>query len=304
MIKEEMLKQIERLKHEKNAIILAHNYQSVDVQALADYRGDSLQLSITASEARADIIVFCGVRFMAETAAILNPSAKVLLPAADAGCPMADMINVEQLREFKQYYPGAVVVCYVNSSVEVKAESDVCCTSSNAVEIVNSIPKDREIIFVPDQNLGSWTARQTGRKIITWDGYCPIHHLRLTLEDVAKMRALYPDYTLIAHPECIPDVLDKADHVMSTSGMMDYVHANDKVIIATEHAMINYLQYLYPEKHIVALNPEAICKNMKKTSLEDVLQALQHEQHLITVDPQTAQAALRSLQRMVNSDWQ
>ncbi len=299
-----MLKQIDLLRHEKNAIILAHNYQSVDVQALADYRGDSLQLSITASKAQADIIVFCGVRFMAETAAILNPNAKVLLPAAGAGCPMADMINVEQLKEFKHYYPNAVVVCYVNSSVEVKAESDVCCTSSNAVQIVQSIPADRQIIFVPDQNLGDWTARQTGRKIITWDGYCPVHHLRLTLEDVEKMRAMYPDYTLIAHPECIPEVVDKADKVMSTSGMMDYIQANDKVIIATEHAMTNYMQYLYPEKHIVALNSEAICKNMKKTGLEDVLNALQKEQHLITVDPEIAQAALRSLQRMVNSDWQ
>jgi quinolinate synthase len=295
----EIIEQIKQLKAEKSAIILAHNYQAVEIQEAADYRGDSLQLSILAKEAKADIIVFCGVRFMAETAAILNPGARVLLPVADAGCPMADMITAEQLREFKAQHPGAVVICYVNSSVEVKAESDICCTSSNAVKIVSSIPKHTPILFVPDQNLGTWAAKQTGRNVIVWDGYCPVHHWGLTLRHLNEVKAKYPGYKLLAHPECRYEVLEHADLVMSTSGMMNYVAEHDEVILATENAMVDYLKYKYPDKKIEALSTAAICQNMKKTGIEDLLLALQKEQHLIEVEPQIAARAVACLDRML-----
>lgn len=291
--------QILDLKKQYNAIILAHNYQAVEIQDIADYKGDSLQLSIMAQKSSAEVIVFCGVRFMAETAAILNPAAKVILPVLDAGCPMADMITADQLREFKSGYPNSVVVCYVNSSVEVKAESDICCTSSNALRVIQSIPADKDILFVPDQNLGSWAAAQAGRKVITWNGYCPVHQWSYNLQRVLDLRQTYPNYTLLAHPECPPEVVQAADKVMSTSGMMKYVEDNDHVIIATEQGMIDYLKHLYPAKKIESLNPSAICKNMKKTQLADVLKALQTLQTHITVDPAIASRAINCLNRML-----
>lgn len=291
---------INKLKHEKNAIILAHNYQAVEIQDIADYTGDSLQLSVLASKCDNPLIIFCGVRFMAETAAILNPKAKVILPVADAGCPMADMISDEQLRQFKALHPGAVVVCYVNSSVEVKAESDICCTSSNALKIIQSIPTDKEILFVPDQNLGSWAGRQAGREVITYNGYCPVHHFGFNLDRIKQLRQQYPGYTLLAHPECPQEVVDNADMVMSTGGMLKYAESNDKLIIATEHAMVAYMNHLYPHKKIVPLNPGAICKNMLKTSLDDVLNALQTETTHIEVASDVAEKALHSLQRMLD----
>ncbi|MDY0127833.1 MAG: quinolinate synthase NadA [Candidatus Cloacimonadaceae bacterium] len=290
---------IKALKNSKNALILAHNYQAVEIQELADFRGDSLQLAMLSARLDNPIIVFCGVRFMAETAAILNPASKVLLPVKDAGCPMADMITGAQLREFKQAYPGSAVVCYVNSTVEVKAESDICCTSSNAVKIIKSLPIDQTVLFVPDRNLGSWAGRQSGRKVITWDGYCPTHQWGFTPKDVVNMRNEYPDYTLLAHPECDRTIVDKADEVMSTGGMMKYVENHDKVIIATETGLTEYLQHLYPEKSIVSLSPKAVCPNMKKTHLEDVLAALQHEQHHIQVPEDIAIKAKVSIDRML-----
>lgn len=295
----DIIKQIKKLKQEKNALILAHNYQDIQIQDVADHRGDSLQLSILANESKAEIIVFCGVKFMAETAAMLNPSAKVLLPVLEAGCPMADMITGEQLREFKAAHPGAVVICYVNSSAEVKAESDICCTSSNAVKIVRSVPKNQPILFVPDQNLGSWAAKQSGREIITWNGYCPVHHWQFTPATVDKMRKQYPDHVLLAHPECTPAVVEKADLVMSTSGMMKYTAEHDKVIIATEHAMVKYLQHLHPQKSILPLAENAICVNMLKTSIHDLLRSLQKEEYQITVPPEIAVKAVRCLDRML-----
>ncbi len=296
---QELKARIESLKQEKNAIILAHNYQSTDIQDLADFRGDSLQLSILAKEASAEIIVFCGVRFMAETAAILNPSAKVLLPVADAGCPMADMITAEQLRAFKAKHPGAAVVCYVNSSVEVKAESDICCTSSNAVKVVSSFPRDREILFVPDQNLGTWAAKQSGRKVITWNGYCPVHHWGLSLRYLHEARANFPGYKILAHPECQLDLLQEADLVMSTGGMMDYVSKHDEVILATEKGMIDYLKHLYPQKKIEALSETSICQNMKKTRVEDLLRSLEEESLPIQVEHEVAERAVACLNRML-----
>ena len=290
---------IKRLAKAKNALILAHNYQAVEIQDLADYRGDSLQLSILSAEVKSPLIVFCGVRFMAETAAILNPGSKVILPVKDAGCPMADMISGEQLRQFKAAHPGSVVVCYVNSTVEVKAESDICCTSSNALKVVSSLPPDQTILFVPDRNLGSWVAKVSGRKIITWNGYCPTHQWGFSLQDVQKMRGEYPDYELLVHPESDPVIVEQADHVMSTGGMVKYLEEHDRVIIATENGLTDYLKHLHPDKKILSLSPKAICQNMKKTRVEDVLNALQNEEHQIQVDPGIAQKAKLSIDRML-----
>lgn len=296
---QDITNEIKRLAKAKNALILAHNYQAVEIQDLADYRGDSLQLSILSAEVKSPLIVFCGVRFMAETAAILNPGSKVILPVKDAGCPMADMISGEQLRQFKAAHPGSVVVCYVNSTVEVKAESDICCTSSNALKVVSSLPPDQTILFVPDRNLGSWVAKVSGRKIITWNGYCPTHQWGFSLQDVQKMRGEYPDYELLVHPESDPVIVEQADHVMSTGGMVKYLEEHDRVIIATENGLTDYLKHLHPDKKILSLSPKAICQNMKKTRVEDVLNALQNEEHQIQVDPGIAQKAKLSIDRML-----
>ena len=299
MVKDELIQEIKRLKAEKNALILAHNYQNIEIQDLADYRGDSLQLSILAKEVKAPLIVFCGVKFMAETAAILNPESTILLPVIDAGCPMADMITLNQLKAFKQNYPGSPVVCYVNSSVEVKAESDVCCTSSNAVKILKSFSTEKPILFVPDRNLGSWAAQQSGKKVITWDGYCVVHQYGFSEEDVLTVKSKYPDYKLLVHPECPPQIIKYADLVVSTGGMVDWVKNNDKAIIATEIGLTEYLQHIYPEKSLIPLSPKAICKNMKKTTLENVYNALKYNQYVISVEPNTAQKARKAINRML-----
>ncbi|MDP2173234.1 MAG: quinolinate synthase NadA [Candidatus Cloacimonadaceae bacterium] len=294
-----LISQINKLREEKQAIILAHNYQAVEIQEIADFTGDSLQLSIMASNTDARIIVFCGVLFMAETAAMLNPSAKVLLPALDAGCPMANMVTAAQLIQFKAEYPNSVVVCYVNSSAEVKAESDICCTSSNAVKVIRSIPADQPILFVPDQNLGSWAGKEAGREVITWDGYCPIHHWGIDINHVKKARKAHPDHALLVHPECDEGVVELADYVMSTSGMVDYIGKHDKAIIGTELNLSLMLKKKYPEKSIVPLSRAAVCKNMKKTTLQLVLEALIHEQHHIQVEESVAARAINSLNRMM-----
>ncbi len=295
----ELIQEIKHLKKEKNALILAHNYQIVEIQDLADYRGDSLQLSILAKEVKAPLIVFCGVKFMAETAAILNPESTILLPAIDAGCPMADMISLSQLKAFKKNYPGSPVVCYVNSSVEVKAESDVCCTSSNAVKILKSFSNEKPILFVPDRNLGSWAGKQSGKKVITWDGYCLVHQYGFSEEDVLTLKNEYPDYKLLVHPECPLQIIKYADLVISTGGMVDWVKNNDKAIIATEIGLTEYLQHIYPEKSLIPLSPKAICKNMKKTTLENVYNALKYNQYVISVEPNTAQKARKAIDRML-----
>ncbi len=295
----ELIQEIKHLKKEKNALILAHNYQIVEIQDLADYRGDSLQLSILAKEVKAPLIVFCGVKFMAETAAILNPESTILLPAIGAGCPMADMISLSQLKAFKQNYPGSPVVCYVNSSVEVKAESDVCCTSSNAVKILKSFSDEKPILFVPDRNLGSWAGKQSGKKVITWDGYCLVHQYGFSEEDVLTLKNEYPDYKLLVHPECPPQIIKYADLVISTGGMVDWVKNNDKAIIATEIGLTEYLQHIYPEKSLIPLSPKAICKNMKKTTLENVYNALKYNQYVISIEPNTAQKARKAIDRML-----
>ncbi len=299
MDNKEIIANIQKLRKERDALILAHNYQAVEIQEIADYRGDSLQLAMLAAQVSAKVIVFCGVKFMAETAAILNPLSKILLPALEAGCPMADMIDATQLRAFKQNYPGSPVVCYVNSSVEVKAESDICCTSSNAVKVLQSLPADKPILFVPDRNLGSWAAKQAGRIVITWDGFCPVHQWSFNEADVAEMKSKYPLHKLLAHPECDPEIIKHADFVMSTGGMMKWMETGDNAIIATENGMVNYLRHIYPHKSIIGLSPRANCKNMKKTTLEHVLQALQNMQHEITVAPEIAAKAKRSIDKML-----
>jgi len=220
-----MTEKIEKLKQKRNAVILAHNYQPGEIQDLADFTGDSLGLSITAAQTDAAVIVFCGVQFMAETAAILSPEKTVLLPDKSAGCPMADMITAEQLRQLKQKHPDALVVCYVNSSAQVKAESDYCCTSANAVEVVESLPPDKEIIFVPDQHLGRTVADKTGRELILWPGYCP-SHIVITPEDIRAARAKYPDVAVITHPECTEPVKALSDQLLSTGQMLRFVQKN------------------------------------------------------------------------------
>ncbi len=294
-----MLEEIRELRRRKNAVILAHNYQPTEIIELADYMGDSLQLALKATEISADILVFCGVRFMAETAAILNPATKVLLPAQDAGCPMADMITAEDLISYKQEHPDTVVVCYVNSSVEVKAESDICCTSANAVQVLASIPKDKEILFVPDRNLGSWAAKQLGRTVHTWQGFCPIHQHAFDVTQVEEMRSRYPDHLLFAHPECDASITDLADEVMSTGGMLKRAAEVDKMIIATEKGLPDYLKKIYPQKSIVHLSPKAVCKDMKKITISHILNALRHEQHEVKVDADIAARAINSLNRML-----
>ena len=295
-IKERIL----RLKKEKNAIILAHNYQILPVQEVADFIGDSLQLAREAAKIESELIVFCGVKFMAETAKLLNPQTKVLLSVTEAGCPMADMITGAQLRKFKSKHPNSVTVCYVNSSVEVKAESDICCTSGNAVKIINSIPKEKTILFVPDQNLGTYAAEQTGRNIIVWKGFCNVHHINITLADVKRVKAEFPNYTLLVHPECKPEVFREADIVASTKGMADYTKEHDNLIIGTEVGLFEQLRAKYPHKNLIPLSANAICKNMKKTTLADVLTTLETERNEIIIEKDIADRAVKSIVKMLD----
>jgi len=299
MENQELVNEINRLKKEKNVVILAHNYVTLDVQDIADFVGDSLQLSIEASKVKADIILFCGVRFMAETSKILSPKTKVLLPVEDAGCPMADMITGEQLRQFKNNHPNSIVMCYVNSTAEVKAESDICCTSSNAVKIIESLPKDKKILFVPDQNLGTYAAHQTKRNIVVWAGYCPVHHIKMSKQDVLDAKKQYPKHKLLVHPECPTEIVKYADVVSSTKGMADYARDHDNLIIGTELGLYEQIKRDNPNKNIVPLASKAICVNMKKIHLEDVLTSLQKEQFEITIPKDLRLAAKKSIDAML-----
>jgi quinolinate synthase len=297
---EQLIEQIKKLKTERNAVILAHNYQPGEIQDLADFTGDSLGLSIQASQTDADVIVFCGVLFMAETAAILSPEKTVLLPDKSAGCPMADMITGEQLRQLKKENPDALVVCYVNSSAEVKAESDYCCTSANAVEVVNSLPEDKGIIFVPDQHLGQFVAERTGRELILWPGYCSTHVL-ITVDDIKAARAKYPDAVVMAHPECTEPVKELSDELLSTGQMLKFA-ANSTAkmfIIATETGIIHTLRKQNPEAEFFPASGRAICPNMKKITVDKVISSLEQMQYKITVDETIRVKAKKSLDRMV-----
>ncbi len=294
-------KRIEELKKEKNAVILVHNYEPPEIQDIADYLGDSLGLSIKASETDADVIVFCGVRFMAETAKILSPEKTVLLPNIDAGCPMADMITASELKDLKAKHPEAKVLCYVNTSAEVKANSDLCCTSANSVKLTKeAFKEDEEVIFVPDKNLARYTKRETGHDFIIWDGYCPIH-AAMTEVDVARAREAYPDADLIVHPECSPAVIELADGVYSTSGMSKYVRESNKnrFIIGTEVGMLYRLREDNPGKEFYALSDSAICQDMKKITLEMLLSSLEDGLGSIELDKDIIEQARGSIDKMV-----
>ena len=295
-----LLEKIEKLKRQRKAVILAHNYQPGEIQDLADFTGDSLGLSIKAAETDAEVIVFCGVKFMAETAAILSPGKTVLLPDNSAGCPMADMLTAEQLIELKQQHPDALVVCYVNSSAEVKAESDYCCTSANATEVVNSLPKDRQIIFVPDQHLGQFAIDRTSRKLALWQGYCP-SHIMITEDDIKEAKAKYPDAIVMTHPECTEPVKEISDQILSTGQMLRYAKKSKakQFIIATETGMIHALKKQNPNAEFIAASDRAICPDMKRITLEKIIRSLEYMQYKVEVPDETAKKARKSIDRMV-----
>jgi quinolinate synthase len=278
---------VDKIRHEKeshNAIILAHNYQLGEIQDIADFVGDSLDLSQRAAKTDANVIVFCGVHFMAETASILCQDKKVLLPDANAGCPMANMITADQLREKKKEHPNAVVICYINSSAEVKAESDVCCTSANAVQVVEKYALNKEVIFVPDQYLGNYVASKTNKKMILWPGFCPTQ-IKIQAQDIIKLKLLYPDAKVLIHPECKPEVIALADEVLSTGGMIRFVPKTSakNIIVGTEIGLIHRLQKENPEKYFIPASDQASCPNMKKITLEKVLWALEEMSPEVTV---------------------
>ncbi|MCI0471479.1 MAG: quinolinate synthase NadA [Candidatus Aminicenantes bacterium] len=298
---QEYIEKIKELKEQKNAVILAHNYQVAEVQAIADHLGDSLELSKLAAQSKHDIICFAGVKFMAETAKILSPQKKVLLPRLDAGCPMADMITVADLLELKEQYPGAKVVAYVNSAVEIKAESDACCTSANAVKVVGSIDCN-EIIFVPDRNLGSYVQKMVGKdkKIILTESYCYVHD-RIKKEEIMAMKQSYPEAKIVVHPETRMSVIEIADEVLSTSGMLKYVSASPakQFIIATEQGLIERMKQENPGKEFLPPLKPKICSNMKKTGLIDIYNALQFEQYEIKIDESISRKAVKALNEML-----
>lgn len=295
-----LIDRISALKAERKAVILAHNYQRPEVQDIADFSGDSLELSRKAQNIDAEIVVFCGVHFMAETAALLSPEKTVLLPDTDAGCPMADMVDAEGLRKFREDHPGAIVVCYVNSTAAVKAESDVCCTSANAVEIVSRISPEKQIIFVPDQYLGRHVERRTGRKLILWPGYCPTH-ARILPKHVEAARVEYPDALIMVHPECRGEVAELADEVLSTGGMCRVARSTAKhtIVVGTETGLIHRLSKENPEKRFVPLIEQALCPNMKRITLSKVIWSLENLEHHITIDAQVAARARKAIIAML-----
>ena len=297
---ETLKKKIARLKKSRNAVIIVHNYQRDEIQDIADISGDSLALSQAAVRTDADVIVFCGVKFMAESASILNPDKKVLLPVMEAGCPMADMITPEKLKAERLQHPGAAVVCYVNSSAEVKAESDIACTSSNAIAVVRSL-KEKDIIFVPDKNLGIYVQSQLPDKnLILWKGFCPTH-IRVQEEDVVRTKSLHPEAEVIAHPECSPEVLALADHICSTGGMFTYVKksSSKEFIIATESGMLYKLQKENPDKRFFLPTQNLVCANMKLITLGWVAHSLEKMVYEIKVADDVRERAKRSLDRML-----
>jgi quinolinate synthase len=297
----ELAEKINLLKKERNAVILAHNYQVPEVQDIADFVGDSLGLSIQASMTNADVIVFCGVYFMAETAKILSPEKTVLIPDRNAGCPMADMITAEDLRRLKAEHPGAKVLCYVNTSSEVKAECDVCCTSGNAEKVVReAFTAEDEIIFAPDQYLAHYVSTKTGRDFIKWKGFCPTH-MKIMPDDIERERRLHPGVKILVHPECRAEVTDISDRVLSTEGMIRYVAETPsrEFIIGTETGILHRLKKENPDKMFYPLCERAVCPNMKRTTLEKVLWSLEDMKDEVTVTGEIMIKARRSLEIML-----
>ncbi|MBO5385628.1 quinolinate synthase NadA [bacterium] len=299
---QKLVERINNLKKEKKAVILAHCYQPVEIDLVADYVGDSLYLSQVAAETDAEIIVFAGVSFMAQTAKILSPTKKVLLPQKDAGCEMADMINYKQVLEFKAKHPDIPVVCYVNSTAEVKSECDLCCTSSNAVQVVKSL-KAEKILFLPDQHLGKWVEKQLGNlEVITYPGCCPIHE-QISPEEIANIRAKYPDSLVLVHPECEMSVSLMADYVGSTAGIMNFVKNSDNksFVIVTEKGVVDRLERDYPEKEFIPIRDNLVCPSMKMTTLEDILNVLENETNEIVVEKEIAIKAVKCIDRMLEA---
>ena len=296
---EKLIEEIQEFKRKRNAVILAHNYQRGEVQDIADFVGDSLDLSQKAAKTDAEVIVFCGVHFMAETAAILSPDKIVLLPDKKAGCPMADMINAEELRKQKKELPEATVVCYVNSTAEVKAESDMCCTSANGVKVVESI-RDGEILFVPDQYLGNYVAKKTGRQMHFWPGFCPTH-MRIQERHIVDSREKYPNAKVVVHPECKPEVIALADEALSTSGICKFAAETEatEIVVGTEVGILHRLRAENPGKKFIPANDQAICPNMKLITLEKVLSALQNIGPRVTVPEETRLQAKAAVDRMI-----
>lgn len=295
-----IIQKINSLKQEKNAIILAHSYQNIEIDEVADFVGDSLYLSQKAKSTNADIIVFAGVYFMAQTAKIISPEKKVLLPSLNAGCLMADMINHDQMVDFKKKNPDAPVVCYINSTAEVKAECDICCTSSNAFDIVKSL-NAQKVLFLPDANLGKWVERELdGVEVITYDGNCPVHN-NITIEDIKEARKKYPNAKILIHPECKPEVSELGDYVGSTSGIINYVkNCNDKqYVIVTEKGVVDRLKRDYPDREFILIKPGMLCESMKLTTLDEILYSLEHEVNEITLDEDVRLKSAGCIERML-----
>ncbi len=295
-----LIEKINELKKDRRAVILAHNYQLPEIQDIADFVGDSLGLSQQAAQTRAEVIVFCGVHFMAETAAILSPDKTVLLPDLNAGCPMADMIEPEDLMEFKNQHPEAAVVAYINTTAKTKALVDICCTSANAVEVVNSLKED-EIIFVPDRYLAAYVARFSTKKIHPWKGFCPTHAL-ITASDLKRQKEAHPEAEVVVHPECMPEVIDLADKVASTSGICKYVAQSkaSEFIIGTEVGILHRLTKENPTKKFFPASEKAVCPNMKKITLEKLLIALEEMEPAVFVEEAVRQKALRAINKMLS----
>ena len=295
-----IIEKIKKLKKVKNAIILAHSYQNIEIDEVADFVGDSLYLSQMAQKTNADIIVFAGVYFMAQTAKIISPNKKVLLPNVKAGCLMADMINHKQIVEFKKIHKGIPVVCYINSTAEVKAECDICCTSSNVLEIVRSLNSNK-VLFVPDANLGKWVESQLDNvEVIAYDGNCPVHN-NISIDEIEKARKDYPHAKILIHPECQPKVSHLGDYVGSTSGIINYVKnsKHKQFVIVTEKGVVDRLRRDYPEKEFILINDSMLCESMKLTTLEEILYSLENETNEITIDEKIRQASAGCIERML-----
>lgn len=291
---------IQELKKKRNAVILAHNYQLPEVQDIADFHGDSLELSRKASKTEAKVIVFCGVHFMAETASIISPDKKVIVPDINAGCPMANMITAQDVKKLKKEHPNAAVVGYVNTSAVVKAELDYCCTSTNAVAVVNALKDREEIIFVPDKYLADYVSKRTGRKLITWNGYCPTH-VKILPEDIKREKKFHPFARVMAHPECVSSVVSMADAVLSTSGMAKFAKEDPakEFIVATEVGLIYRLKQDNPGKEFYAASEASVCPNMKKTTQEKILWALEELKEEVNVPEDTRLRAKKAIDRML-----
>lgn len=297
---EELREKIVKLKEQREAVILAHNYQLGEVQDIADFVGDSLDLSRKASQTNAKVIVFCGVHFMAETASLLSPEKIVLLPDENAGCPMADMVTAEDLRKKKEHSPGASVICYINSTAAVKAESDICCTSGNALKVVSTLPEGEPFIFVPDKYLGSYVSGKSGREVILWPGYCPTHQ-RILAKDILKLREEYPGAKVLVHPECSSEVVALADEALGTGGMLRFAKEDraEEFIIGTEIGLIYRMRKENPSKRFIPASEQAICPNMKLINLEKILWSLEEMSFQVSVPDTLRDRAKETVEKML-----